>query len=263
LSSAKRSKSAERAIGVFDSGVGGLTVVRALRKLLPQEEIVYLGDLARLPYGDKSAETVRRYALDCFHFLERQDVKMVVIACNTATAWAIDLLQAHSELPIVGVVQPAVDATLKAAPSKVGVIATRGTINSGVFQQKLHPLPLQAIPCPLFVSLIEEGLTDHQATELMIRHYLGSLDQVDTLLLGCTHYPLLAPTISRLMGPSIRLIDPATSCAETVAAELQKTDLLANGTGQVDLHFTDRPPHLERLVEAFLGEQVSFKLATL
>jgi glutamate racemase len=263
LSSAKSSSSPKNApIGVFDSGVGGLTVLRALRQHLPQEQFVYLGDLARLPYGDKSAETVRRYSVENVEFLNRQGVKMVVVACATATAWSIELLQAHFPLPIIGVIEPAVEAALKLARQGVAILATRGTVTSGVYQARFasHPLEVHAIPCPLFVPLAEEGLSHHEAAHLMARHYLHGLPStVDALLLGCTHYPLLAQTIAAAVGPQVRLVDPAASCAQAVARLLKEQDLAnPSGTGQIRFHFTDRPPHLSRLVETFLGESGQF-----
>jgi glutamate racemase len=247
---------------VFDSGVGGLTVVRALRRQLPAEDIIYLGDLARLPYGDKSAETVRRYSLENAQFLCQQQVKLVVVACHTATAWSLQLLQERLDVPVVGVIQPAIESALAVARKAIGVIATRGTISSGVFQERLKQYhPVQAIACPLFVPLVEEGLLDHAATRDIVRHYLEPLQQVDTLLLGCTHYPLLSATIAQLMG-DVQLIDPAISCAQAVARLLTELGQQNGGAskGTVRLYTTDRPPHLNQLIERFLGEPISAEL---
>jgi glutamate racemase len=264
LSSAKNSSSPNQPIGVFDSGVGGLTVVKALRQVLPAEEIVYLGDLARLPYGNKSGETVRRYAAEITQFLLRHQVKLIVMACSTATAWSLDALKSQLPVPIIGVIEPGVQATLNSDHGDIAVIATRGTVASGVYQRHFSPLSVQTLACPLFVPLIEEGMAAHLATQLIVRQYLQELSPtVKTLVLGCTHYPLLAPTIANLY-PQLQLIDPAITCAHAVKDLLQSGNLAKNsGAGAIRFFVTDAHQHLDRLVHTFLNEPVRAELTTL
>ena len=212
-------------IGVFDSGLGGLTVVHALLERLPAESLVYVGDTARIPYGPKSPDTVRRYAKQIAEFLVEQGVKAIVVACNTATAHALDVLRETVSVPVIGVIAPGARAAARSSRGgPVGVIGTAGTIASGAYERAIHAenssIEVHAVACPLFVPLVEEGWVDHPATRLIAHEYLAPLRlaHVDTLVLGCTHYPLLAPTLQAEMGPDVRLID---SAAETAAATLQ------------------------------------------
>ena len=216
-------------IGIFDSGIGGLTVTRAIYERLPQESTIYFGDTARVPYGPKSPETVKRYSLEILHWLLEQGVKAVVVACNTSTAHALRALQETTPVPVLGVIKPGARAAIAAgAGGPVGVIGTTGTIASDAYNraiQALAPgLPVIQRACPLFVPFVEEGWFDHPATELVAADYLRELRQacVRSLVLGCTHYPLLKPLLQRVMGPEVRLIDSgqATAAAlETILAE--------------------------------------------
>lgn len=224
-----------RPIGVFDSGIGGLTVVAALRRALPAEPIVYLGDTARLPYGTKSPATVRRYTERNLRFLAERDVKAVVVACNTASALALPELE--TTLPTWGVVGPGTRRAAAVARRRVGVIATASTVRSGAYGRALAALrpELEVLSraCPLFVPLVEEGWCDDPVAEAVAGRYLAPLlaAEVDTLLLGCTHYPLLAPTLERVAGAGVELVDSADSVAREVADGLAERDLLAPGDG--------------------------------
>lgn len=253
-------------IGVFDSGVGGLTVVRALMHQLPHESVVYVGDTARVPYGPKSPQTVRRYSSEIAAYLMEQGVKAVVVACNTATAHALDVLQAELPVPVVGVVEPGARAavapgTPSGAPRRVGVIGTVGTIRSGAYERAIRALAPDAYvvarPCPLFVPLVEEGWLDHPATELVAREYLDPFQEhaVDTLVLGCTHYPLLRPLVARVVGPGVRLIDSAHETAAATARALAAASLAAS-PGRAPQHrfvVTDGPEQFARVAAHFLG----------
>jgi len=207
-------------IGVFDSGIGGLTVVHELIRQLPHESIVYFGDTARVPYGPKSPDTVRRYSREIAAYLTEQGVKAIVVACNTATAHALGTLRGELALPVVGVVEPGARAAVAATRTgRIGVIGTVGTIKSGAYERAICALSptaqVVARACPLFVPLVEEGWVDHEATRLVAETYLEPLVKanVDTLVLGCTHYPLLKPLLRQVMGPDIRLIDSAEETA--------------------------------------------------
>ena len=249
-------------LGVFDSGVGGLTVVRALRELLPNESIVYLGDTARVPYGSKSPDTIRRFSVEDTQFLVGHGVKAVVVACNTATAHALPQLQATFRVPVIGVLEPGVEATLAdAACERVGIIGTAGTIRSSAYQYALAmrkpDLEIHAVATPLLVPFAEEGWTDHPALELVLRDYLQPLlDRgIDTLVLGCTHYPLLMPVLSRILGGAVRLVDSASTCAAHVRELLAREHLLrtrAEGP-TLEIYLTDVSPNAEALTQRFLG----------
>jgi glutamate racemase len=221
-------------IGIFDSGIGGLTVARAIRDVLPRESTIYLGDTARVPYGPKSPETVRRYSREILDWLLGQDVKAVVIACNTATAHALDDLRGRSPVPVIGVIAPGARAAVAATTSgRVGVIGTAGTIGSAAYSRALlherADLRVTEQACPLFVPLVEEGWFEHPATQLVAEEYLSSLRGagIDALVLGCTHYPMLAPLLGRLMGPSVRLIDSARETARELASVIDTAGLAA------------------------------------
>ncbi len=250
-----------RALGIFDSGVGGLTVVRAVQDLLPAEAIVYLGDTARVPYGSKSPETIRRFAEEDVRFLAAHQVKAVVVACNTATAHALAHLRATFPLPVVGVIEPGIEAVLAdPAAERVAIIATRGTIRSHAYQhalaQRRPGLVILDQPAPLLVPLVEEDWIEHPATEAALHTYLDPLlaRGMDTLLLACTHYPLLMPKLRAMLGPRIRLVDSATTCAEHLRAELARRDLLApaGAAGGLEIHLTDLSEQFETLARRFL-----------
>jgi glutamate racemase len=254
-------------IGVFDSGVGGLTVARELMRQLPRESVLYVGDTARVPYGPKSPDTVRRYSREIAAFLLDEGVKAVVVACNTATAHALDVLRQEIPVPVVGVVEPGARAAVDEAdaptssPRRIGVIGTVGTIRSGAYERAIRALDPGAViaarACPLFVPLVEEGWLDHEATELVAREYLTPLreQQVDAVVLGCTHYPLLRPLIGRVMGPDVRLIDSARETAVATAKALDDAGLLALGDRTPSHRFvvTDAAEQFGRVAAHFLG----------
>ena len=255
----------QQPIGVFDSGVGGLTVVSALRRLLPNEHIFYLGDNARIPYGNKGAATVERYSFELTGLLLAERAKGIVVACNTATALAVPRMQDTLKVPVVGVIAPGAAAAVAATRSgRVGVIGTHATISSGAYERalkKLSPrLEIHAKACPLFVPLIEEGLLDDPLTDQHIARYLQPLfnAKVDTLILGCTHYPLLKDAIARLAGPDIQLVDSAQNCALAVRDLLRDADLAApdDQSGTLTVALTDASDRFLPVVERALGLQV-------
>jgi glutamate racemase len=224
---------ADQPIGVFDSGIGGLTVMQRLAQELPSESIVYFGDTARVPYGSKSAETVRRYAREASAFLLSRDIKMLVIACNTATAHAEDVLRASLPVPVLGVIEPGARAAVQATRTgRIGVVGTAGTIGSGAYdiavRRKLPDARVYAQPCPLFVPLVEEGWAEHPTARLVAAEYLSPLVDmdVDVLILGCTHYPLMRPLLAEVMGPAVTLVDSAEETAQDVHALLTEKKLL-------------------------------------
>ena len=250
-------------IGVFDSGIGGLTVLRELLEHLPNESFVYFGDTARLPYGTKSSETVRRFSIENVHLLLERGVKMVVVACNTATADALPQLQAEFDLPVVGVIEPGVRAALAATRNHhIGVIGTAGTIRSGAYQNAILALDagarVHSKACPLFVPLVEEGWTDTPVTRMVVEEYLQPFTalQIDTLVLGCTHYPLLKPVIASVLGAGVTLVDSAIETAREVAAVLEKRALATKETGRrFDIILSDTSPTFAEIASRFLGRR--------
>ncbi len=237
-----------RPIGVFDSGIGGLTVVKALQEVLPNEDIFYLGDTARVPYGNKSAETVERYGLELAEMLMRENAKTIVVACNTVSSVAIPKLRASVSVPVIGVIEPGAHAAIATTRNRhVGVIGTRATIRSGAYENALRALNVHvrvtSRACPLLVPLIEEGLLDDKLTDLTIARYLEPMlaEGIDTLVLGCTHYPLLAPAIGRSLGGKVHLVDSALNCARAVKDLLERQSLAADigVRGKVDVALTD------------------------
>lgn len=239
-----------RPIGVFDSGIGGLTVVSALRALLPNESIFYLGDTARIPYGSRSAATVERYSLEIAGMLLEEDAKTIVVACNTASAVALSKLEHALPVPVTGVIAPGAAAAIAATRNgHIGVIGTRATIKSGAYERALRGLDpkvrVSARACPLLVPLIEEGWLANEITDEVIARYLDPIvrEDVDTLVLGCTHYPLLRDAIGRILGDKITLVDSAQNCAVVVQQLLQREKLSApsNQTGRLQVALTDPP----------------------
>ncbi|MBS6196435.1 MAG: glutamate racemase [Clostridiales bacterium] len=231
-------------IGVFDSGVGGLTVAREIMRNLPMEKIVYFGDTARVPYGAKSRETIIRYSRQIAGFLEKQGVKAIVIACNTASALALDTLEKELDIPIIGVVYPGAKvAVQKTKKKKVGVIATEATIRSHLYRkliQEIDPeISVIGKPCPLFVPLVEEGWRKDPITEMVARRYLKELqeEEIDTLILGCTHYPLLRGLIEKIMGEGVCLVNPAYETSMTLKQLLTERGMLNQGTVQEDFPY--------------------------
>ena len=219
-------------IGVFDSGIGGLTVMREIMRQMPDEDIIYFGDTARLPYGSKSKATILRFSRQIVNFLRSKQVKAIVIACNTASAHALDIIEREQDIPVLGVIKAgAKEAARTTANGRIGVIATRGTIESGVYEQVLHGLnpDLQIFgkACPLFVPLVEEGLTHDFITEEVARRYVKDLQYkgIDTMILGCTHYPLLRTLLRKVMGEEVTLVNPAYETAVELKALLEKEGL--------------------------------------
>lgn len=252
-------------IGIFDSGIGGLTVAAAIHRLLPNEATVYLGDTARVPYGPKSPDTVRRYSLEILDWLLAQQVKAVVVACNTATAHALPTLIEAAPVPVIGVVEPGARAAIAATRSgEVGVIGTAGTIASGAYLKALlrsrGDLKVLAQPCPLFVPLVEEGWIDHEAARLIAAEYLKlfATEHVDVLVLGCTHYPLLKSLIATTLGDAVTLIDSAEETARTLASVLADADLGAErlATGSHRWVATDDVERFRRLGSRFTGREL-------
>lgn len=251
-----------KSIGIFDSGVGGLTVLKEVVKALPQEDIIYFGDTARFPYGTKSPETVVRYSLEIASFLIKRDIKLLVVACNTASAVSLESLQAHLAIPIVGVIEPGARRAVSTTRSgKVGVIGTEGTIRSSAYAKaikRLNPaVEVITRACPLFVPLAEEGWTDNEVARLTARTYLGGLREegIDTLVLGCTHYPILKGTIAEVMGTGVHLVDSAEETARSVAEILRGKGLLRPSTESGNHHYfvTDVPAGFVRVGNRLLG----------
>ena len=252
----------DAALGLFDSGVGGLTVVRAVQDLLPGEDVIYLGDTARLPYGSKSPETIRRFAAEDVDFLLSKGVKAIVVACNTATAHALPEFWKDCPVPLMGVIEPGVEAALANADAdRIGIIATRGTIGSHAYQHELatrkRGLMIHGIATPLLVPLIEENWISEDVTKEVLRKYLEPLMEkgIDTLMLACTHYPLLIPLLTEILPPDVRLVDSATTCAEHLKRMLEEKDLLSGktGEGKLEIYLTDLSEQFEELAKRFLG----------
>jgi len=249
-------------IGVFDSGVGGLTVLKALRGTLPHQDFLYLGDTARVPYGRKPPAMVRGFALEIADFLQRQGAEAIVVACNTATALALNDLQERFDIPLWGVIEPGVETAIRTTRSgSVGVIGTRGTIASGAYQKRLESQGMEvwAKACPLFVHLVEENLADSAEARLLADHYLGDRPEIDTLILGCTHYPVLAPMLAKVLGPEVSLVDSARAAADAVQKTLGHE---GQGSGRIT-HFVTGDAiayqHTAAVIGGVEGEIVTIK----
>lgn len=258
----------QRPIGVFDSGLGGLTAVRELRRLLPGENLIYFGDTGRVPYGGRSRETLIKYARQDVAFLRQFDLKSIVIACGTVSSTALELLSEENPLPIHGVVEPAAEAALEATKTgKIGLIGTAATIRSGAYERALAALDptvtVTARACPLFVPLVENGRVHRGdvVIETVCEEYLSGINAagVDTLILGCTHYPLLTEVIGACMGPGVTLIDVGAACARRVAAALEENDALAPSrtNGQLHCYVSDTVDGFSTLASCFLGQDVT------
>lgn len=257
----------EAPLGVFDSGLGGLTVVRALARLLPHEDIVYLGDTARVPYGTKGPDTIRRYSMGCAKHLLKDDVKAIVVACNTASAVAPELLRAAFDVPVFSVIDPGAHAAVQATRSgRIGVLATQGTVASGAYPRAVSTVSTRAetfaFAAPLLVPLAEEGWLTGDVPKLAVRKYLEPLraHDVDVLVLGCTHYPLLLPLFHsetrELLGEHVTVVDSAHATAESTRHALTERGLLAEGRtrpGRIELSVTDRSPSFGDVAARFLG----------
>jgi len=249
-------------IGVFDSGFGGLTVLRELLKALPGMDYLYFGDTARLPYGSKSAHTVAKYAISSTHFLEQQGAEMLVIACNTATALALDEIRAASAVPVIGVIEPGAKRAAEISNTgKAAVIATEATIASHAYQKALARYGVQAAEkaCPLLVPLVEEGWVDHPVTEQVAHIYVDDVFQngaqgADVLVLGCTHYPLIRPLLRRVVPAEVQIVDSAESTAHQVAQQIKNCNL--GKTGTLRCYATDSVEKFRRLGSRFLGRSI-------
>jgi glutamate racemase len=254
----------EKAIGIFDSGIGGLTVLQQVARLLPHETLMYLGDTARSPYGTKSSDVVRVYSCENADFLLERGLKMLVIACNTASAVALDLLRERYEIPVVGVIDPGARAAVRRSKNgHIGVIGTEATIASGAYTQALRELDpeveVYSRACPMFVPLVEEGWVDNEVARGAVARYLRSLKQsaIDTLVLGCTHYPLLKKCIAEFLGAQVGLVDSAEETAKVVKATLLSYGLLRRkGNGGASFFVTDVPDRFVKVGTRFLGEQI-------
>ena len=251
-------------IGVFDSGIGGLTVAREIMRQMPNEKIIYFGDTARVPYGNKSQETVTRFSEQIVRFLNTFQVKTIVVACNTASAYALDTLEKESQIPIIGVVKPGAKAAVEATRNgRIGVIATAATIGSKIYSKYITELnsdvTIHGKACPLFVPLVEEGLWDDPVTNEIARRYLAELINIDidTLILGCTHYPLIRTALGRIMGDRVTLVNPAYETAIELKAMLQKMDLLNEetpglGSNQYEFYVSDKAEQFVRFANSII-----------
>jgi glutamate racemase len=255
-----------RAIGVFDSGVGGLTVVRALMERLPLESIVYFGDTARVPYGVKSVATIEHFAAQITDFLLHQEVKMLIIACNTMAAVAAGVVTARAgDIPVLDVIEAGARAAVtESRNGRIGVIGTPTTVNSNAYARRIHALEpglrVHSQACPLLVPLVEEGWLDHPVTRLTAQEYLRPVlaEEVDSLVLGCTHYPLLKPLLREVAGPGVRLVDSAITCAELAARRLREEGLAADDARLPRYRYivTDVPLRFQTIGERFLGRSL-------
>jgi len=255
----------ESPIGIFDSGVGGLTVVSELFRILPQEDIIYFGDTAHLPYGSKSKEAVTRFSLNIVNFLKAQKVKIIIVACNTASSFALSALREKIDLPVIGVIEPGAQAAIDSTRNfKIGIIGTEGTIKSRAFEEALKKInrnvKVFSQACPLFVPLVEEGWLDEPETSQIAEKYLSPLKDkgIDTLILGCTHYPLLKELLSRIMGQGVSLIDTAEATAKAVKKSLGEKNLLrkVNHKPVYKFFVSDDPEKFLQLGMRFLGKGI-------
>jgi glutamate racemase len=254
-----------RPIGIFDSGIGGLTVLKEIINTLPLENTIYLGDTARVPYGTRSAETVTRYSFENTRFLFSKKIKMLVVACNTVSSVSLDAIRQSVDIPVIGVIEPGARAAVSATRrGKIGVIGTSATIRSGAYAAAIRSLDpsveVFGLPCPLFVPLVEEGWTDGPVVEMTAERYLSEMKVtgIDTLVLGCTHYPLLKGVLSSVMGEPVRLIDSAIETAREMRAVLSELSLLRPVPGAVrrEFYVTDSPEKFLDVGERFLGKTI-------
>ena len=255
----------QKPIGVFDSGIGGLTVVKRLASTLPNENIIYFGDTARVPYGSKSNSTVIEYSIQNTKFLLQKNIKALVVACNTASSIAIPDLKKMFDIPIIGMIEPGSRMALsKTHNKKIGVIGTRATISNLAYSKEIKKMNDKAVvfekPCPLFVPLAEEGWIKHKATYEIAEEYLKELreNKIDTLVLGCTHYPILSEVIQEVIGLKVALIDSGVASSELIKAELEKFNLLSDSgtTGSQEYYVSDIPAKFKEVAELFLGRAI-------
>lgn len=251
-------------IGIFDSGVGGLTVLKEVVSLLPNENIVYLGDTARVPYGTRSEDTIIKYSYECADFLLRYNIKLLIIACNTASAISLDSIKGKYSIPIVGVIEPGAKASAKMTKTKkVGVIGTEATIRSNAYTKAIKSINQEievfSRACPLFVPLVEEGWNETDVAEMTAKKYLHSFQDkaIDTLVLGCTHYPLLKKVIQNVMGPVVTLVDSAVETAKTVKIIIENERLFSDSqNGDLEIFVTDSVDRFKIIGERFLSEGI-------
>ncbi len=255
----------EKPIGVFDSGIGGLTVVKRIAAVLPEENIVYFGDTARVPYGSKSNATVIEYSIEDAKFLMQKNVKAIVVACNTASSVAMEELKKIFNVPIIGMIEPGAQTAVRTTKNnRIGVIGTRATISNKAYSNKIKELRPESevfeTACPLFVPLAEEGWINHKATYEIAEEYLKELreENIDTLVLGCTHYPILSKVIQEVIGENVTLVDSGVAAADIIRSELDRTDLHTNGysIGNQELYVSDIPTKFREVAELFLGNPV-------
>jgi glutamate racemase len=256
-----------RPIGIFDSGLGGLTVVKELMAQIPNESIVYFGDTARIPYGTRSKETVIKYSIQCIRFLLSKNIKTVVIACNTASSIALNALKGIFDIPIIGVIEPGAAAAVRATcNNKIGIIGTEATIQSkaysSIITEKKPDIETYEVACSLFVPIVEEGWSDTQVACLTAQRYLGTMkmQQVDTVILGCTHYPLLTNTISKVMGPKVTLVDPAVDTARELRRLLEENDMFRETSikPQYSYYLSDFGQKFRQIGSRFLGRDIQY-----
>lgn len=256
----------QRAIGIFDSGVGGLTTVKVLRRLLPNERIIYFGDTGRVPYGSRGREIIRQYAMQDIAFLKRHEVKMIVIACGTVSSCMTPQMQDSIGLPYSGVVLPAAQAACATTSSgRIGIIGTTATVRSAAYSRAIRNILPHARTfgnaCPLFVPLVENGFIqpDNQVTELVARQYLAPILEadVDTLIMGCTHYPLIAPILQKIMGPDVTLVDVGEQVARWAQSYLTSNDMLRQGEGGCEFFVSDSPENFIETAGLFLGGDIT------
>jgi glutamate racemase len=254
-------------IGVFDSGIGGLTVLKEILNELPLESTAYLGDTARVPYGIRSPETVTRYSFENTRFLSSRGIKMLVVACNTVSAVSLEAIKKSVSIPVIGVIDPGAKAAVNATKNKrVGVIGTSATIRSNSYTKAIRAadssVEVFPLPCPLFVPLVEEGWTDGPIVEMTAERYLREVREkgIDTLVLGCTHYPLLKNVLSKIMGPGVTLIDSAIETAAEIKETLGRLSLLkpASGDAAREFYVTDSPDKFIEIGERFMGRKIEF-----
>jgi glutamate racemase len=261
----QRNDHQSKSIGIFDSGIGGLTVAREIFKLLPNENVIYFGDTGRYPYGPRSQEIIRRFSRQNVNFLLEQGVKFIVVACNTASSMALDYIKRIYNVPMIGVIEPGARGALEKTKSgRIGVIGTQGTINSSSYDKALRALEgtlrIYTRACPLFVALAEEGYIDRPATKLIAREYLVEMKgkKIDTLILGCTHYPLLKKPIAEIMGDGVLLVDSAEETAKSAREALDKCDLLNSSMapGHRKFFVSDSPEKFRKVGQLFLGHRI-------
>jgi glutamate racemase len=249
-------------IGIFDSGIGGLTVLSAIAQHLPFADLIYFGDTARLPYGDKSKDTIVRYSLENAQFLSGKNIDFLIVACNTASAYALETLRGHVDIPVIGVIEPGAQKAVQMThKGRIAVLGTKGTIKSGAYEQAIKSIDpsihVVSIPCPLLVPLVEEGFLEHQATRLILKEYLYQVhsEDVDTIVLGCTHYPLLRELIAEEVEGHIQIVDSATTCAAQLGVMIGSSSY--REPGRQIFYVSDDPHKFRQMGERLLKKSIS------